>query len=135
MSVQSRGIFKSTKSAMIFCGVFFGLFIVLFIINEIDMADWVYGDPYEMQAVVTDKRKSRKISNMDSNGIAKGMSDDFNYDYYVYVELENGVEKRMRCTLESDYDKYKVGQQVTMICQDVTEDGEFSHVAYYFKEE
>ena len=135
MRVQSRGIFKSSKSAMIFIGVFLALCVIGVIATEIDMADWVYGDPYEMQAVVTKKEKDRKISGMDSNGIAKGMSDDFNYDYYVYVELENGVEQRMRCTLESDYDKYKVGQQVTIICQDVTEDGEFSHVAYYFKEE
>lgn len=53
----------------------------------------------------------------------------------MYVELENGVEERMRCILESDYKKYEVGKQVTIICQDVMEDGEFSHVEYHFKEE
>lgn len=97
------------------------------------MTDWVYGDPYEMQAVVTKKEKERNRSGLDSNGIHKSKSKS--YDYYVYVELENGEEERMRCVLESDYDKYKVGQQVTIVCRDVTEDGEFSHVAYYFKEE
>ena len=134
MSSRQSGVFKSPKSAMIFIGVFLALCIIGVIATELSIKDYAYGEPYEMQGVVSEKDSDRKITDMDKNGIAKNRDESAYYDYYIYVTLENGEEARIRCTLKSEYDKYKVGQEVTIVCRDMTDKGEFIGVAYSFKE-
>ena len=125
---------KSPKGLLIGVGLFLVIIVLGIVLTEKRVEDYEYGEPYEMVGVVSDKEadKNRKNS-LDSNGIAKN-SDILDYNYYVYVKLENGEEIKIQCTLESDYDKYKVGQNVTILCQEMTKKGEFIQMVYSFKE-
>ena len=125
---------KSPKGMIIAVAVFLVVCVVGIIVSEISRTDRVYGDPYEVQAVITDMEADRKMHNtMDTNGVLKKRSDSSDYEYYIYAELENGEEASIRLILESEYNQYKVGQQVTVVCRDITENGKFIGVEYSIK--
>ena len=120
------------KKKIIAIVVFFIAIIVAAIFTELDTRDYEYINPVELQAVVTDKQAIKKSSKVGNDAGKKNKSS--NYDYYVYVELEDGEEVKLKCSRKSEYEKYSEGQNITIIREELHDDGEFLQMVYSFKE-
>ncbi len=124
---------KSPKGLLIGVGIFLIVIVIGIVLTELRTKDYEYGEPYEVAGIVIDKETDKiKNNSLDENGIGKN-NNLTDYNYYVYVKLENGEEIKIKCTLESEYDIYKVGQNVIILCQEMTKGGEFVQMVYSFK--
>ncbi len=102
------------------------------ILTEISLKDYEYGQPFEMSAVVTDKEANKKARKVGKRYGKKNRSSD--YEYYVYVELEDKSEVKIKCSGKSEYETYSVGEKIIVIRQELTKKGEFVKMVYSFKE-
>lgn len=120
------------KKMIIFTAVFFVVIIIAVIYTEISTKDYTYSEPVEVAAVVTDKNAIKKSSRVGSKAGKKNKSS--NYDYYVYVKLEDDEEVKIKCRSKAQYDQCTEGQSITVYRQEMFDKGEFLKMVYSLKE-